>query len=182
MTPLEQRSVGPDLGADSIAAGQMAALIGFAAVIVFMVVCYSLFGLLANIALILNIILIAGALSLLGATLTLPGVAGVVLTIGMAVDANVLIFERIREEVVAGKSPINAVEAGYSRALGTILDANITTLIAAIILFWLGSGPVRGFSVTLAIGIVTSVFTAFTVTRLFVVTWLRRQHKPVLPI
>jgi protein-export membrane protein SecD len=182
VTPLEQRSVGPDLGADSIAAGQMAALIGFAAVIVFMVVCYSLFGLLANIALILNIILIAGALSLLGATLTLPGVAGVVLTIGMAVDANVLIFERIREEVVAGKSPINAVEAGYSRALGTILDANITTLIAAIILFWLGSGPVRGFSVTLAIGIVTSVFTAFTVTRLFVVTWLRRQHKPVLPI
>ncbi len=182
ITPLEQRSVGPDLGADSIAAGQTAAMIGFAAVIVFMMLCYSLFGLLANVALILNVIIIVGALSLLGATLTLPGIAGIVLTIGMAVDANVLIFERIREEVKAGKSPINAIEAGYSRALGTILDANITTLIAAIILFWLGSGPVRGFAVTLAIGIVTSVFTAFTVTRLFVVTWLRRQHKPVLPI
>lgn len=182
ITPLEQRSVGPDLGADSISAGQLAAVIGFIGVIIFMVLCYGLFGLLANVALILNMILIAGALSLLGATLTLPGIAGIVLTIGMAVDANVLIFERIREEVRAGKSPINAVEAGYSRALGTILDANITTLIAAVILFWLGSGPVRGFSVTLAIGITASVFTAFTVTRLFVVTWLRRQRRPALPI
>lgn len=182
ITPLEQRSVGPDLGADSISAGQLAAVIGFVGVIIFMILCYGLFGLLANVALILNMILIAGALSLLGATLTLPGIAGIVLTIGMAVDANVLIFERIREEVRAGKSPINAVEAGYSRALGTILDANITTLIAAVILFWLGSGPVRGFSVTLAIGITASVFTAFTVTRLFVVTWLRRQRRPALPI
>ncbi len=182
ITPLEQRSVGPDLGADSISAGQLAAVIGFVGVIIFMILCYGLFGLLANVALILNMILIAGALSLLGATLTLPGIAGIVLTIGMAVDANVLIFERIREEVRAGKSPINAVEAGYSRALGTILDANITTLIAAVILFWLGSGPVRGFSVTLAIGIIASVFTAFTVTRLFVVTWLRRQRRSALPI
>ena len=182
VTPLEQRSVGPDLGADSISAGTRAMIIGFGAVIVFMVVCYSLFGLFANVALILNIVIIVGALSLLGATLTLPGIAGIVLTVGMAVDANVLIFERIREEITAGKSPINAIEAGYSRALVTILDANITTFIAASILFLLGAGPVRGFAVTLAIGILTSVFTAFTVTRLIVATWLRRQRRPALPI
>jgi len=182
LQPLEQRTVGPDLGADSIRAGKIAAMIGFSGVIVFIIVSYGLFGLFANAALILNLLLVAGVLSLLGATLTLPGIAGIVLTIGMAVDANVLIFERIREEIKAGKSPINSIEAGYSRALGTILDANITTFLAAAVLFQLGSGPVKGFAVTLAIGIVTSVFTAFTVTRLMVVTWLRKKRPEVLPI
>lgn len=182
LQPLEQRTVGPDLGADSIRAGKIAAVIGFGAVIIFIILGYGLFGLFADVALILNLLLVAGVLSLLGATLTLPGIAGIVLTIGMAVDANVLIFERIREEIKAGKSPFNAVESGYSRALGTILDANITTFLAAAILFQLGTGPVKGFAVTLAIGIITSVFTAFTVTRLIVVTWLRRKRPQVLPI
>ena len=133
---------------------------------VFILISYAMFGLFANIALILNMVLIVGVLSLLQATLTLPGIAGIVLTIGMAVDANVLIFERIREEIRNGKSALMAIDSGYSRALGTILDANITTLISAMILFYLGSGPVRGFAVTLGVGIITSVFTAFTVTRL----------------
>jgi len=172
---LEERTVGPGLGADSIKAGSRASLIGFALVIGFILISYSLFGLFANIALILNMILIIGVLSALQATLTLPGIAGIVLTVGMAVDANVLIFERIREELHAGKPAIQAIDFGYSRALGTILDANITTLIAAFILFYLGSGPIRGFAVTLGVGIVTSVFTAFTVTRLMVALWVRRN-------
>ncbi len=182
LTPVEQRTVGPDLGADSVRAGEIAALIGLGAVIVYMVLAYGLFGLYANIALITNLLLIGGALSMLQATLTLPGIAGIVLTIGMAVDANVLIFERIREEIRSGKGPVSAVEAGYQRAFGTILDANLTTFIAAAILFQLGSGPVRGFAVTLAIGIVTSVFTAFTFTRFMVATYLRTQRPQALPI
>jgi protein-export membrane protein SecD len=182
LTILEERTVGPGLGADSIAAGEVAAVIGLVAVVVFMVVAYGLFGLFSDIALFINIALILGVLSLLQATLTLPGIAGIVLTIGMAVDANVLIYERIREETREGKSPISAIEAGYRRALGTILDANITTFIAAAILFQMGSGPVRGFAVTLAIGVVTSVFTAFTVTRLMVATWVRRRRPGVVPI
>ena len=165
---LEERSVGPDLGADSISAGQNAAIIGFIAVIVFMVLIYRRFGLLADIALIINLILVLGVLSLFQATLTLPGIAGIILTIGMAVDANVLIFERIKEEIRNGSNMINSVQNGYKRALSTILDANITTLIAALILFFMASGPVRGFSITLAIGIFTSVFTAFTLTRFFI--------------
>ncbi len=179
---LEERSVGPDLGADSVRAGKIAAMIGFVAVVVFIALCYGLFGLAANAALIINMILIGGVLSLLQATLTLPGIAGIVLTIGMAVDANVLIFERIREETRSGKTPLAAVEAGYKRALNTIMDANITTLIAAVILFTLGSGPVKGFAVTLGIGIVTSVFTAFTLTRLLIATWLHRRRPNLLPI
>ncbi len=179
---IEQRTVGPDLGADSVAAGEIASVIGIIAVVVFILLTYSLFGLFADLALILNLVLVAGTLSLLGATLTLPGIAGIVLTVGMAVDANVLIFERIKEELRAGKSTINAVESGYARALGTIMDANITTFLAAAILFQLGSGPVKGFAVTLAIGIITSVFTAFTVTRLIVATWLRRQRPETLPL
>ncbi len=182
LTAVEQRTVGPDLGADSVAAGEAAAVIGFVGVIIFMLLAYGLFGLFANIALIINLVLIAAVLSVIGSTLTLPGIAGIVLTIGMAVDANVLIFERIREEMRAGKGPVSAVEAGYQRAQGTILDANITTFIAAFILFQLGSGPVRGFSVTLAIGIITSVFTAFTLTRLMVSTWLRMARPKALPI
>lgn len=182
MQILEERSVGAEMGQDSISKGKAAAVIGFAAVIVFIIISYGLFGVFANISLIINITLIMGALSLLQATLTLPGIAGIVLTIGMAVDANVLIFERMREEVRTGKTPINAVEAGYSKALGTILDANITTLIAASILFFIGTGPVKGFAVTLGIGIITSVFTAFTLTRLMVSLWLQKKRPEELPI
>lgn len=179
---IEERTVGPELGKDSIDAGKRAAVLGFLAVMVYMLLAYGLFGLYANVALMANVTLILGALSLLGATLTLPGIAGIVLTMGMAVDANVLIFERIREEMRAGKTPINAVEAGYQRALGTILDANITTFLASIILFWLGSGPIQGFAVTLCIGIASSVFTAFVLTRLMVALWLRRRRPQAIPI
>jgi len=171
---LEQRTVGPDLGADSIAAGQAATVLAFGAVLLFMGLFYGRFGLFANIALILNVALLFALLSVIGATLTLPGIAGIVLTIGMAVDANVLIFERIREEMRSAnnKGPARAVERGYSQAFSAIIDANITTLIAATILFAIGSGPVKGFAVTLGLGIVTSVFTAVMVTRLMVVSWL----------
>lgn len=179
---IEERTVGPSLGADSIAAGKVASIVGLGAVVVFILISYGLFGVFAIIALAINIALIVGLLSLLQATLTLPGIAGIVLTIGMAVDANVLIFERIREEIRVGKTPIAAIEAGYSRALSTILDANITTFIAAFILFSLGSGPVRGFSVTLSIGIITSVFTAFTLTRLLVSMWVKYKRPTSIPI
>ncbi|MEQ9638968.1 MAG: protein translocase subunit SecD [Alphaproteobacteria bacterium] len=179
---LEERTVGPALGADSIAAGKIAAVIAIVAVMVFMIACYGLFGAVADFTLMINMLLILGALSGLQATLTLPGIAGIVLTVGMAVDANVLVFERIREEIRAGKTPFAAMEAGYSRALGTILDANITTFIAAAILFAMGSGPVKGFAVTLGIGIITSVFTAVTVSRLILSLWLRRTRPASLPI
>ncbi len=179
---LEERTVGPGLGADSIAAGQIASIVGLVAVLIFMGVTYGRFGLYADIALVANMILILGSLSALQATLTLPGIAGIVLTIGMAVDANVLIFERIREEVRAGRTPISAIDAGYSRALTTIIDANVTTLIASVLLYAFGSGPVRGFAVTLSIGIVTSMFTAIMLTRLFVVVWLRSKRPDSLPI
>ncbi len=182
LTFLEERTVGASLGADSVAAGEIASLIGLIAVIVFMAIAYGRFGVMADVALIFNIIIILGALSALQATLTLPGIAGILLTIGMAVDANVLIFERIREETRLGRSAISAIDAGYSRALTTIIDANVTTLIAAILLFAFGSGPVRGFAVTLAIGIATSMFTAIMVTRLLVVTWLRRSKVKTLPV
>ncbi len=166
LTTLEQRSISATLGADSVRAGALALIIGFVAVIVYMVVSYGRFGVYADAALVANVVLMAGALSLFGSTLTLPGIAGIVLTIGMAVDANVLIFERIREELRAGKSPINAAEVGYEKARSAIIDANITTLFAAMIMFLLGAGPVRGFAVTLMIGVVTSVFTAYVLTRL----------------
>lgn len=180
--PVEERSVGPGLGADSIAAGEIASVVGLALVIIFMVVAYGKFGLMADVALIMNIVLIAAALSLLQATLTLPGIAGIVLTVGMAVDANVLVFERIREETRLGMSPIRAIDSGYSNAMRTIIDANVTTLIAAILLYQFGSGPVRGFAVTLAIGILTSMFTAIMVTRLMVVTWYSRKKPKTLEI
>ncbi len=182
LTILEERTVGPGLGADSIAAGEIAALVGIVAVLGFMLLSYGLFGIFSNISLIVNISLLFGVLSLLQATLTLPGIAGIVLTIGMAVDANVLIYERIREEIRAGKSAIASIDSGFSKALGTILDANVTTLIAAVILFQLGSGPVRGFAVTLAIGILTTVFTAFTVNRLMVSEWVRMRRPSAVPI
>lgn len=170
---LDERTVGPTLGAESIAAGSRASLIGLALVGVFMILAYGLIGGFAVGSLISNIVMIIGALSGFGATLTLPGIAGIILTIGMAVDANVIVFERIREEQASGRSPMTAVEAGYQRALSAILDANITTFIAASILYMVGSGPVKGFAVTLAIGILTSVFTAFVVTRWFTVMYLR---------
>ncbi len=182
LTILEERTVGPGLGADSIAAGKIASIIGLILVVVFMGIAYGNFGLMADAALAFNMILIIAALSILQATLTLPGIAGIVLTIGMAVDANVLIFERIREEVRAGRTPISAIDAGYSRAITTIIDANVTTLIAAVLLYQFGSGPVRGFAVTLAVGILTSMFTAIMVTRLMVVTWLRRKRPRELVI
>ena len=168
---VEERSVSAGLGADSIRAGITAGIIGAIAVVVFMVIAYGLFGVFANIAVLLNVVLILAALSMLGATLTLPGIAGIVLTIGMAVDANVLIYERIREELAAGRSKISAIESGFQRAMSTILDANITTLIAAIVLFYLGSGPVQGFAVTLALGILTTLFTAYMVTLFIVGRW-----------
>jgi len=151
-------------------------------VVIFMVAAYGLFGVMADVALLVNMVLIVAALSVLQATLTLPGIAGIVLTIGMAVDANVLVFERIREEVRAGRTPISAIDTGYSRAMTTIIDANVTTLIAAVLLYAFGSGPVRGFAVTLAIGIVSSMFTAIMLTRLLVVAWLRRTRPQTLPV
>ncbi|MEM7267923.1 MAG: protein translocase subunit SecD [Pseudomonadota bacterium] len=182
LTVLEQRTVGPGLGADSIAAGQIATVIAFVAVLIFMFMSYGRFGLMANVALILNVCLILGVLSAIGATLTLPGIAGIVLTIGMAVDANVLIFERIREELRRAKGVARAIETGYERAFSAIIDANVTTFIAALILFAMGSGPVRGFAVTLGIGIVTSVFTAVMVTRLMVATWYDRKRPKELTV
>ena len=167
----EERTIGPELGQDSIDAGKIACMIAFAAILIFMFLSYGLFGLFANIALIINVSLLFGLLSIIGATLTLPGIAGIVLTVGMAVDANVLIFERIKEELKVAKTPYRAIELGYERAFSAILDANITTFIAALILFLLGSGPVRGFSITLGLGIITSVFTAIYVTRLLIAVW-----------
>ncbi len=182
LTILEERTVGPGLGADSIRAGEIASILGLILVIVFMAAAYGLFGAMADVALIVNLILMMGALSVLQATLTLPGIAGIVLTIGMAVDANVLIFERIREESRNGRGPVTAIDAGYRRALTTIIDSNLTTLIAAVLLFSFGTGPVKGFAVTLAIGLVTSMFTAIMLTRSLVVFWLRRLRPQALPI
>ncbi len=180
LSVLEQRTVGPELGQDSIDAGRIACIVAFGAVLIFMAMSYGLFGIFANLALIINVTLVLALLSILGATLTLPGIAGIVLTIGMAVDANVLIFERIREELKRAKGPMRAIQTGYEKALSAIIDANITTLIAAVILFSIGSGPVRGFAVTLGLGIITSVFTAIFVTRLFVVLWMEiRKPKTV---
>ena len=182
LTIIEERTVGPGLGADSIARGKLSSYVGAAMVILFMLVTYGLFGLFANIAVAINVAMIFGVLSLLNATLTLPGIAGIVLTVGIAVDSNVLIYERIREEVRGGRSPINAIDAGFARALATILDSNITTFIAAAVLFYIGTGPVRGFAVTLGVGILTTVFTAFTMTRLIVATWVRWRRPQRVPI
>ena len=173
---IEERTIGPELGADSIEAGKVACIAAFLLVLIFMYASYGLFGLFANIALIINVGLIFGLLSLIGATLTLPGIAGIVLTIGMAVDANVLVFERIREEMKTAKGPARAISLGYEKALSAITDANITTFITALILFAMGSGPVRGFAITLGLGIMTSVFTAIFVTRLMVVIWFERKR------
>ena len=182
LTVVEERTVGPGLGQDSINAGEHAAYMGAALVVIFMLVTYGLFGLFANLAVAVNVAMIFGVLSMLSATLTLPGIAGIVLTVGIAVDSNVLIYERIREEVRAGRTAISAIDAGFSRALATILDSNITTFIAAAVLFYIGTGPVRGFAVTLGIGILTSLFTAFTLTRLIVAYWVRMWRPRTVPI
>ncbi|MCG8491961.1 MAG: protein translocase subunit SecD, partial [Sneathiellales bacterium] len=179
---IEQRSVGPDLGADSIAAGKIAGLIGIVAVVIFMIVTYGGFGIVANIALAMNMFLIGACLSVLGATLTLPGIAGIILTIGMAVDANVLIFERIREEIRNGKSPLTGIESGFQRAFTTIVDANVTTGIAAVILFVMGSGPVKGFAVTLGIGILCSMFTAILLSRMIITLWALKARPKTLNV
>lgn len=179
---INERTVSPSLGEDSIRAGTTASLIGLMLVALFMMLAYSRLGIFAVGSLMVNIVLILGALSGLGATLTLPGIAGIILTIGMAVDANVLVFERIREESRSGRGAMTAVQAGYERALSTILDANITTFIAAAMLYLLGSGPVKGFAVTLAIGILTSVFTAFVVTRWFTAMWLNASRPKKLAL
>ncbi|MCI9865259.1 protein translocase subunit SecDF [Rhizobium skierniewicense] len=181
LTVVEERTVGPSLGSDSINAGLMASAIGAAAVVIFMFIFYGFFGLLANIALIVNIVMLLAVLSIIGSTLTLPGIAGIVLTIGMAVDSNVLIYERIREEVRSGKPLISSLESGFTRAFATIMDANITTLIVASVLFYMGTGPVKGFAVTLAVGIVTTVFTAYTLTAWMFGVWVRRTRPKALP-
>jgi len=175
MIILEERSVGPGLGADSIQSGKIASIVGLIAVMIFMLITYGIFGLLANIALMCNIIFIIALLSLIQATLTLPGIAGIVLTMGMAVDANVLIFERIKEEYIVGRNVSDAVEAGFQRAISTIIDANLTTLFAALALFSFGSGPIKGFSVTLMIGIATSMFTAIIITKYLVLFYTKKK-------
>jgi preprotein translocase subunit SecD len=182
LTIIEERTVGPGLGQDSIASGELAAYVGSILVIVFMLITYRLFGVFANIAVAINVAMIFGVLSLLNATLTLPGIAGIVLTVGIAVDSNVLIYERIREELRGGRTAISAIDAGFKRALSTILDSNITTFIAAAVLFYVGTGPVRGFAVTLGIGILTTVFTAFELTRLIVAGWVRWKRPTGVPI
>ncbi|MCE2517360.1 MAG: protein translocase subunit SecD [Alphaproteobacteria bacterium] len=180
LSVLEERSVGPGLGSDSIEAGKIASIIGLIAVVIFMVASYGQFGVLAVVALTINIIILVAALSAINATLTLPGIAGIVLTIGMAVDANVLIFERIREDLKRGKKIVSSVNSGFKQATATIIDANLTTLAAAFCLYLLGSGPIKGFSVTLAIGVLTSMFTAVMVTRMLVVLWLNRRRPKTL--
>lgn len=182
LTVIEERSVGADLGADSIQAGKVACIIALVAIVVAMVLLYGIFGIFANIALIFNGILTLGLLSVLGATLTLPGIAGIVLTLGMAVDANVLILERVREEMRNGRSAVTAMEFGYREALGTIVDSHVTTLISTLLLFMLGSGPIKGFAVALLIGVSISLFTALLVTQLLTAVWLRRTRPKVLPL
>jgi preprotein translocase subunit SecD len=182
LTIIEERTVGPGLGQDSIEAGIRASWIGALMVALFMFATYGLFGLIANIAVAFNVAMIIGILSVFNATLTLPGIAGIVLTVGMAVDSNVLIYERVREEVRGGRSAISSLDAGFARALATIIDSNTTTFIAAAVLFFIGSGPVRGFALTLGIGIITTVFTAFTLTRLLIASWYRIWRPRTIPI
>jgi preprotein translocase subunit SecD len=185
MDIVEERTIGPSLGKDNIQKGFLSVIVGFAAVLLFMAAYYSRFGIIADIALTINLVLLIAVLSLLQATLTLPGIAGIVLTVGMAVDANVLIFERIREELKSGTTPQQAIHAGYEKAFSTIFDANLTTLIAAVVLFSFGTGPIKGFAVTLSIGIVTSMFSAILITRMMI-NWMygskRMNNLPIWPM
>lgn len=180
LTVVEERTVGPTLGSDSVSAGKVAAAVAFVAVIALMAASYGLFGIFADIALVLNLVFIFAILSILQATLTLPGIAGIILTIGIAVDANVLIYERIREELRQGRSIMSSIDAGYRLAWNTIVDSNLTTLIVAVILFSFGSGPIKGFAVAMCIGIVTSMFSAIMMTRLMVLTWLKKTRPSAL--
>ena len=182
MTFLEERTIGPELGQDSINAGALATVVATVLVVGYIVASYGLFGVFASIAVIVNVILILSVMSMIGATLTLPGIAGIVLTVGTAVDANVIIYERIREELRAGKRVVAAIDDGFNEAMSAIIDANVTTFIAALVMFFLGSGPVKGFAVTLVIGIVTSVFTAIYLTRLMIVFWLQRRRPATLEL
>ncbi len=182
LTTVEERTVGPGLGQDSIDAGERASYVGAALVVVYMLITYGVFGIFANIALFVHILFIFAALVLLGATLTLPGIAGIVLTIGMAVDSNVLIYERIREENHMGRSILSSLDAGFKRAFGTIVDSNVTMFVAAVILYFLGSGPVRGFAVSLGLGILTTIVTAVTMTRMMIAVWYRYARPTKLPI
>ncbi len=182
LTVIEERTVGPDLGADSIRAGAIALAIGFVLVVAWMLAFYGLFGMFANVALIVNMILLLAVLSLMEATLTLPGIAGILLTLGMAVDANILINERIREEARRGRTPMNAMEAGFKRAFATIVDSNLTTLLAMAMLYAFGSGPVRGFAVTISVGIMCSMFSAIVFVRMLMVQWVRSRRPAALPV
>ncbi len=182
LTVLEERTVGPDLGSDSIAAGTLACIIGYVLIFTLMIVGYGLFGVIANVALILNLAFTLSIMAAIGATLTLPGIAGMVLGLAMAVDANVLTYERMREESAAGRSPFPAIDNAFNRAFITIFDSNLTTLIAALMLYLFGQGPVRGFAVTLSIGIICSMFTAVTVTRLLIVGYLIWRRPKELPV
>ena len=175
LTVIEERVVGASLGQDSIEAGKLAAVVGGIAVAAFMIFAYGLLGVFAVIGAAIHVLFVLAIMAVIGSTMTLPGIAGIVLTIGMAVDANVLINERIREELRHGRTPISAIETGFSRAYGTIIDSQLTTFIAGLVMFWLGSGPIRGFAVTLTLGIMTTVYTAFTISRLLVVWWLNYQ-------
>ncbi len=179
---VEERSVGPSLGSDSINSGKIAVLFGTAFVIMTMLLFYGLFGMIANFAMLINLFMLVAALSLFGATLTLPGIAGMVLTLGMSVDANVLIFERIKEEVRSGRTPLSAIESGYNMAFLTILDSNITTMLAALIMYIMGTGAIKGFAVTLSIGIACSMFTAITVSRAIIDSWYRKYRPKTIPL
>ncbi len=182
VTVVEERTVGPGLGQDSIDAGKLAAYVAAVLVFTYMLMNYGVFGIFANLALAVHILFIFSALAFLGATLTLPGIAGIVFTIGLAVDANVLIYERIREEFKQGRSVISSLDAGFKRAFGTIMDANVTSFVAALILYLFGSGPVRGFGVSMILGILTSVITAVTMTRMMIALWYRWSKPTKLPI
>lgn len=182
LTVLEERTVGPELGADSIRAGAVAVAVGFALVCLFMLIYYGLFGVFAVVALVANLMLLLAVLSMIEATLTLPGIAGILLTLGMAVDANILIIERMREEVKRGRTPLSAMQTGFERAFGTIIDSNITTLLAMLMLYAFGAGPVRGFAVTISVGILTSMFSAMVLARLMMALWYRRARPAALPV
>ncbi|PZP56342.1 MAG: protein translocase subunit SecD [Micavibrio aeruginosavorus] len=182
LTVVEERSVGPTLGSDSVNAGAFASLVAFGLVVALMLVCYGLFGLFASVALVINLCLTFTVMTMIGATLTLPGIAGLVLTIGQAVDANVLIFERMKEEIRAGRSVMSAIDTGYQKAMSSIIDSNLTALISGAILYAVGTGPIKGFAVTLTIGILTSLFSAIMLTRMMLLIWLKKTKAKTIPI
>lgn len=182
MSVIEERSVGPSLGQDSVDAGTKASYVAFAFIMIFMMLTYRLFGIFASVALLINMVMIMALLAMIQATLTLPGIAGIILTMGMAVDANVLIFERMREEIKSGRSILAAMDIGYDKALASIIDSNLTTLISGVILYAVGTGPIKGFAVTMSIGIVTSLFSAILLTRIMLIVWVKKKKPKTLPL